>query len=95
MFVKFDITGTKFLKVTVTQDNQFRFKVPESEQEFYDIIKLSEIADEMMNYPIVTESELTLRGKLLDGYRFPLYNETGSKKNRKRNHIYTVILEDI
>ena len=95
MFVKFDITGTKFLKVTVTQDNQFRFKVPESEQEFYDIIKLSELADEMMNYPVLTESLLTLRGKLTEDNRLPLYNETGSKKNRKRNHIYTVIFEDI
>jgi len=85
------ITNTRDLKVTISKDNDIRFKVPEDKQDLYD---LDLIADKLMEYPVIVESTLTLRGKLDKHKKVSLTTQNGSKANRKRNHVYTVFFED-
>ena len=86
------ITNTRDLKVTVTKDNLVRFKVPENN--LYSDEALSLIANKLMEFPIIVEYPLTLRGKLDKYKKLSLSTQNGSKANRKRNHVYTVFFED-
>ena len=90
MAMSFIHTDTEHLKVTVTGDNDVRFKVPQNSK--LDLVDLTNYVHSIMQNSTIFEFEFTLRGKRDDRGKICFYHQQGSKKNRKRIFIGSVII---
>ena len=88
--MEYCMTDTEHLKVTVTGDNNVRFKLPQNSE--LDMMDLIDMNDKILENSTITNFEYTLRGKMDDRGKVCLYHQIGSKRNRKRKFIESVVI---